>query len=468
MANVLVIDDDKMICDMLCRYIKHMKHVAEYAQTLEGGLKKLSSTDFDVVILDVRLPDGNGLASLPVIFKSPSNPEVIIITGEGEPDGAELAVKSGCWDYIEKPISPQKITLPLGRVLQYRKEKTRRKPAVAIDRKNIAGDSPRMRACFDFIAQAANSAANALITGETGTGKELFSRAIHNNSPRADKNFVVVDCAALPETLVESILFGHKKGAYTGADKDRIGLVEQADGGTLFLDEVGELPLSIQKKFLRVLQEHTFRPVGGRREVSSDFRLVSATNQDLEDMMQAGKVRNDFLYRIQTLKLTLPSLRESPEDIKDIVLHHLTKICDRENVGIKGVSADFFEVLAAYDWPGNTRQLVSALESALAAASHDQKLYAMHLPADIRVHKARSSVHRGAPSKTGPGVETDPPRPLPKYKDFRKTSLKELERSYLKRLMSLSGNNIKEACRISGLAKTTLYDLLKKHGIPLS
>jgi len=194
----------------------------------------------------------------PMIRQTPSMPEVIIITGAGDPDGAELAIKSGAWDYIQKPSSIEAMTLPLVRALQYREEKKSKKPPVALKREHIVGNSPHMKRCLDLLAQAANSEASVLITGETGTGKEVFAKAIHANSSRADKSLVVVDCTALPETLVESVLFGHEKGAFTGADKAHVGLVKQADGGTLFLDEVGELPRSIQKSFLRVLQEQSF------------------------------------------------------------------------------------------------------------------------------------------------------------------------------------------------------------------
>lgn len=263
MGNVLVIDDDKNVCTAISNAVERMGHKTVHALTLKEGLEKACSDSFDVVFLDVQMPDGNGLDILPPIRGTPSSPEVIIITGFADPDGAELAIKNGAWDYIEKPCSVQEMTLPFIRALEYREEKKAAKVPVALKREGIVGSSPKLGACLDLLPQMSNSVANVLITGETGTGKELFARAIHENSPRAGKNFVVVDCAALPDTLVESVLFGHQKGAFTGADKAQDGLVKQADRGTLFLDEVGELPLSIQKSFLRVLQERRFRPVGG-------------------------------------------------------------------------------------------------------------------------------------------------------------------------------------------------------------
>ncbi|MCP4110809.1 MAG: sigma-54-dependent Fis family transcriptional regulator [Desulfobacteraceae bacterium] len=226
MANVLIIDDEELVCKILADMVNRTGHCASYAYTLKEGIGKAMSAPFDVVFLDVRLPDGNGLDALPMIREMESSPEVIIITGAGDPNGAEIAIKSDAWDYLQKPLSTNKITLQLNRVLQYRSdiEKAGRK-AVALKLDGIVGNSPRIQNCFDFIAQAAITDTNVLLTGETGTGKELFARAIHDNSPRAVNNFVVVDCAALPETLAESLLFGYEKGVYTGADRSRDGMI---------------------------------------------------------------------------------------------------------------------------------------------------------------------------------------------------------------------------------------------------
>jgi two-component system NtrC family response regulator len=252
LARFLIIDDDEMMCRMLSQAMEREGHHVKTAFTLGAGVKEAHSGAL-------------GLDGLPRIREAVSVPEVIIITGAGDPDGAELAIKSGAWDYIQKPASVKQMTLPLVRALQYRDEKKAEKPRVALKREGIVGSSLEMEKCLDVIAQAANSTGNVLISGETGTGKELFAGAIHANSSRADKSFVIVDFASLPETLVESVLFGHRKSAFTGAGRAHEGLVQQADGGTLFLDEIGELPLSLQKAFLRVLQEHRFRPVGTDR-----------------------------------------------------------------------------------------------------------------------------------------------------------------------------------------------------------
>jgi len=337
MGKVLIIDDDQMFCEMLSDMVTDMGHGVKVAHSLSQGLADALSGPFDVVFLDVRMPDGSGLSALPKIRELSDAPEVIIITGAGDPDGAELAIVNGAWDYIEKQSSIKRMTLPLVRALQYREEKKAKKPLVALKLEGIVGHSPKMRECYDLLAQAADSDANVLIYGETGTGKELFARAIHNNSGRAGKNFVVVDCAALTESLVESALFGYEKGAFTGADKAQVGLIKQADGGTLFLDEVGELPIIMQKAFLRVLQEKRFRPLGARQEVESNFRLVAATNRHLDRLVEEGGFRQDLLFRLRTLSLNLPPLWERLEDVKDLVLFHTGKLCESYGIAQKGI-----------------------------------------------------------------------------------------------------------------------------------
>jgi two-component system NtrC family response regulator len=465
MANVLIIDDEKTICDVLSEMVRRLGYNVTSVLTLKDGVKEAVSGTFDVVFLDVRMPDGSGLDALPEILSAPSTPEVIIMTGFGDPDGAELAIKSGVWDYIQKPFSMEKFKLPLMRALQYRKASKAAMVPVAANLGGIVGSSPHMKACFDRLAQAANSDASVLITGETGTGKELFAWAIHKNSHRAGRNFVVVDCAALPATLVESVLFGHEKGAFTGADKAQEGLIKQADGGTLFLDEVGELPVSVQKAFLRVLQERRFRPVGGKRELKSNFRLVAATNKDLGQMMHSGQFRKDLLFRLQSFNLRLPPLREHPQDIKELVLYHTAKLCESYRIETKGFSSEFFHTLAIYDWPGNVRDLVNALETALATARYEPTLFPKHLPARIRIRAARASVNQGSSVSQEAAAEGSPKesashsKPLPTLRDLRES----VERKYFRDLISLTNGNIKEACQISRVSRARLYELLKKY-----
>ncbi len=461
MPSVLIIDDDTLFCDMLARTIKRLGHETHCAHTLAEGLAQATAETFDVIYLDVNLPDGNGLEELERFQSTPSNPEVIIITGASDADGAEMAITSGAWDYIAKLSSREATTLPLARALQYREEKRSAKKLVVLDREGIIGESPGVRRCLDVVAQAAGSETSVLVTGETGTGKELFARAIHTNSPRTKENFVVVDCAALPDSLIESMLFGHRKGAFTGADKDRAGLIAQADQGTLFLDEVGELPLGLQKAFLRVLQERRFRPLGAQQEINSDFRLIAATNCNLEELVQQGGFRQDLLFRLRSFVIDLPPLRERKEDISALTAGRISTLCERQGITRKGFSPDFFEALTLWDWPGNVRELLQAVDRAFAAARDEGVLFPKHLPTQLRVQLARANHATPGPSEAS--AVAAPTRTL---REIREETVREAERRYLEDLMASVGGDVKEVCRIAGLANSQFYALLKKHGIP--
>jgi len=467
MANILIIDDDIDICMMIKAVISINGNKVDYALTIKNGCQKVLSDSYDIVFLDVHLPDGNGLDYLKMIKSTPSNPEIIIITGEGDPDGAETAIKNGVWDYLKKPFSKENITLQLRCVLQYREEKKSSKTILVLKREGIIGESPQIKDCLTLVAEAALSDINVLITGETGTGKERFASAIHENSKRSKNNFVIVDCAALPDTLVESTLFGHVKGAFTGADRDHEGLIKQADGGTLFLDEIGELPISVQKAFLRVLQERAFRPVGGKKVVRSDFRLIAATNRDLNKMIKDGTFREDLFFRIKSQVISLPPLRDRSVDIKELVMYIILKTCEREEIGAKGFSPQFINTLEAYSWPGNVRELFNALEWTISKARYESTLFPKYLPEQIRINIARSSMSDSFP-KSEPNIHCDKKiahRSLPKYKEFREEIVFENEKDYLRELISSTNGNIDMACSISGLGRTRLYGLMKRHGI---
>jgi two-component system NtrC family response regulator len=456
---------------MLAMKVGILGHQAEQAQSLAQGLTLAGGGPHDVVFLDVRLPDGSGLEIVRDLRESPGRPEVIIMTGAGDPDGAELAVKSGAWDYITKPSTIQAMTLPLMRALQYRSEREASPRAVALRREGITGEGPAMRAALDLLAQAAHSELAVLLMGETGTGKELFARAIHDNSPRRQGPLVVVDCSALPETLVESILFGHERGAYTGAHEARLGLVAQAHEGSLFLDEVGELPLVIQKSFLRVLQDKRFRPLGGKQELASDFRLIAATNRDLDAMAGAGQFRSDLLHRLRGLVIPLPPLRARPEDLRALASHHLERLGARYGSGAKGFAPEFMQALTSYSWPGNVRELVNTLEQALAAAGEAPTLFPRHLPEHLRVALARATAgekdaaalteRQGTASAFGAAPAGPAPGGLPTLQEFRRAG----DRQYLRELMALSRGEVAEACRLSGLSRSRLYDLLRQYGL---
>ncbi len=473
MADILIIDDDMMMCNTMERIVTHMGHTARSAHTLKKGRNMVSIGSYDVVLLDVLMPDGSGLDLVPQIRHVPDAPEIIIITSLGNPEGAELAIRNGAWDYVEKPFSKQDIVLQVSRALEYRTAKTSRKDHSSLKRDNIIGNSPAISSCLDLVADAAESEATVLIQGETGSGKELFARTIHDNSARKDNDFIIVDCAAIPGSLIESLLFGNVKGAFTGADRDKTGLVKLAHRGTLFLDEVGELPLKVQKVFLRVLQERRFRPVGSHREVVSDFRLVAATNRNLEHMAAEGTFRKDLLYRLQQVTIAIPPLNQRPEDIRELTREYVARIYRQAEVPPKSITPDFFKSLCVYTWPGNVRELFNTLERALAAAGNDSQLVPLHLPDNIRIHQVRTSL--GAQPKDDNGSapvsssgEVAPPETMPLFKEMRSAELLKIEYKYFRRLIALADGDIRKACAISGLGRSYLYGQLKKHGLRLS
>ncbi len=464
MGNVLIIDDDIGLCNSIEGIVTRMGHSVAKASTLSNGYGLASRGKFDVVFLDVHMPDGNGLDMLPKLKACDSEPEIIIITGDAEPDGAEAAIKNGAWDYIGKATSISDLTAPVSRALQYRQDKQRTKSSLAFSRDAIIGDSIKMKSCLKIASQAAFSDAPILITGETGTGKELFARTIHENSLQKNSSFVVVDCAAIPEKLVESVLFGHAKGAFTGADNSQKGLIEQANRGTLFLDEIGELPMSMQKSFLRVLQEHRFRPLGKEKEEQSDFRLIAATNRDLDKMVRKDLFRKDLLFRLRAMALGLPPLRECREDIEDIAEYYLDIICERNNKkGVK-ISHEYLSILKTYDWPGNIRELSNAIEAGVAASHDNSILCEKNVPIDIRVRMARGSFSKAQINHKMPEMSSVSPTIIPQLKTFRDS----MDKKYLMDLVSSTGRDIKKACRISGLSKSRFYELIKKHEITIS
>ncbi|OLN24496.1 sigma-54 dependent DNA-binding response regulator [Desulfovibrio sp. DV] len=469
MGNVLIIDDDQTIRDALARVVDRLGHTSTLASTLSEGLKRAGNAEVDVVFLDVRMPDGNGLDAIGDIRRSPSGPEVIVITGWGDPDGAERAMRQGAWDYIEKPPTVKTMTAPLVSAMEHRRRGRVSGQAAAFQFPGILGGNPRRAHCVEQAARAAASDVNVLLTGATGTGKELFAQAIHDSSPRRGGAFVVVDCAALPASIVESVLFGSEKGVYTGADRKREGLLLRAHDGTLFLDEVAEMPLSVQKAFLRVLQERRVRPVGGLEETPCHFRLVAATNQDLEAMARDGLFREDLLFRLQGVGIELPPLAGHPDDILDFAAHFADQAAKRQGLPTRPLSEEFSRALLAYPWPGNVRELKNTLEGALALAVADDALLPVHLPLHIRVMAARNRV-------TGRYGETEDPgpssglwglsaaTPLPQFRDFRDSR----EAQYLRELVARHGGDISRMLDISGLSRSRLYALLKKHGVPAS
>lgn len=463
MEQILIIDDNEALCRTLSLLVHRMGMEAAYVTTISQGLNLLKNDSYDVVLLDVNLPDGSGLDIIETIRKMPFSPEIIIITGYGNENGAEIAIKNGVWDYIEKSTSLQNMRLSLSRAILYRKQKTKTPPAVAFKRDAIIGTSARMGACLNEAAQAANSESPLLLTGETGTGKELFAKAVHENSPQSAGAFVIVDCTALPEHLVESVIFGHQKGAFTGSTEKHVGLIEQADGGTLFLDEVAELPLEMQKKFLRVLQEKRFRPVGSEKEVSSNFRLICATHRNLDEMVAGRAFRKDLYYRIRALQITLPPLRDRSEDIGKLAMHRIGQVLKHGGGRPPGLHPDFIEMLTAYPWPGNVRELFNTIDWVLARSDKDSILFSSHLPAGIRTEVVKKRLAKS-------------PAPLPEDPDkagvaaalpMMKAYIEQMKKQYMEELVQQSGGDVSRACRMSGLSRAYLYQLLQKFEISI-
>jgi two-component system, NtrC family, response regulator len=462
MSSVLIIDNDKKIGDAIAVIIRELGHEAHIASGFIEGLEAFRRNEYALVLLEVQLPDGSGLKLLPKLRETLPCPEVIIMTGDGDKDGAERAIRNGAWDYLPKPVEVENISTMLTRVLQYQTEKGKRAVPGLLKRDRIIGNSPRVNECLEQVALAASSNGNVLILGETGTGKELFAAAIHDNSIRANHNFVVVDCSALPETLVENLLFGHEKGAYTGADRNQPGLVAQADGGTLFLDEIGELPLNIQRAFLRVIQERCYRPVGGKKEIHSNFCLVAATNRNLDEMVQKGQFRDDLLHRLKTIQISLPPLRKHKQDIRALTQHYVRQFCLNHHVQVKELTPEFCGALEKYDWPGNVRELNQALERAIASIGAGPLLYPKDLPIEIRAQMARNSV---PPATSGNATQNSmkDDNQFPHWEEVRAAAVIDAERTYLKTIMNHVEGNVASAISLSGLSRARFYALLKKH-----
>ena len=470
MASILIIDDDPGFGLVLAEVAKALGHKTSWAITLAHGVEMAPRVEPDLIFLDVHLPDGNGLDAIGPLKSSASRPEIIVVTGLVDAEGAETAMQGGAWDYVEKSSTQVQLALSMKRALRYR-EATRAGAGV-LRRGGIAGDGPRMAQALAVAARAASGDLSVLLSGESGTGKELFARCIHENSQRGRGEFVVIDCAALPENLVESILFGHARGAFTGADVPREGLVKAADGGTLFLDEVGELPLGVQKVFLRVLQERRFRPVGAKAEVGSDFRVIAATNRDLEARAAQGLFREDLLYRLKAIHLELPPLRERLEDLPPLVSHRLSQAGQGRQA-----SPELLDELRLHSWPGNVRELYQTLDQASAVAGGESRLHPEHLPQALRAVtlKARYAgqerrMGTGMAQRMGQGMgqcsaaALDPAQ-LPPYREYRDNAAREAERRYMEALFAAAGGSPKRACALSGLSRTRVYCLAKAHGL---
>jgi two-component system response regulator PilR (NtrC family) len=369
--RILIVDDEASIRDMLAFFFhKRGFEVLTASNFTEGQASTLRSSP-DIVLCDIKMPDGNGLDLLrKVKADSPKTP-VIMITAHTSTADAIEAMKAGAVDYIAKPFNIEELGLIVDRALgekQLRDENVYLKQELAgkYTFANIIGKGSRMQEIFRTIERIARVSSTALLTGESGTGKELIARAIHYTSIRKDRKFVSINCGALPEPLLESELFGHERGAFTGAVKDKRGLFTEADHGTLFLDEISETTMTMQVKLLRAIQERVIRKVGGNEEVTIDVRIIAATNKDLTELVSAGKFREDLFYRINVIPIVLPPLRSRVEDIAPLTQYFITKVCKEQKIPEKKISTDAMRLLEAYPWPGNVRELENTLERTVA------------------------------------------------------------------------------------------------------
>lgn len=468
MNALLLIDDEPVIHDLVAEIATEMGLTFKGARTLSQGLELAGTCSFDAVLLDVLLPDGNGLEELARLKTGPGNPEVVVITGYGDSKGARRALGGGSWKYLQKPLDYENIRTTLEQILTLRRHAPDRNEQRNIRRDGIIGQSPEIERCLVTLANAARGKVNVLITGETGTGKELFAKAVHTNSTRVQDPFVVLDCASLTPNLIASHLFGHVRGAFTGADQSTDGLIAQANQGTLFMDEVGELPMEIQATFLRTLETGVYRPVGGKSEKHSSFRLVAATNRNLESLVREKRFRGDLLFRLRTVNIHLPSLRDRTKDIPTLCDHYVAKLCRTFDIPLKQISTDFIDTMVQYDWPGNVRELVHAVERAIAEAGSGPELYACHLPLHIRTavtvqaicpNDTDISSPAGRTSQELPFLPAD--HPLPDLREFRE----QAEAMYVKELLKRVNGVMTKAAKQAGVSRGYLYELVKKLGL---
>ncbi len=458
--RVLIIDDEPDMVVNCQRILERAGLECLPATDAELGLRLLEDERPDVVLTDLRMPGHDGMAVLARARELDPDAVVLIITAHATLESAVQAVKTGAWDYLAKPFTADQLRLAVERGLRQRRllrenRRLREQLQTTYQLEGLVGKSPAMAAVIELVRKAARSEANILVEGESGTGKELVARAIHANSPRAAQAFVPVDCASLPENLLESELFGHERGAFTGAVRTKPGLFEAAHRGTLFLDEIGELPLGLQSKLLRVLQERQVRRVGGTKLIDVDIRLVSATNRNLAEEVAGGRFREDLFYRVNVVPIRLPPLRERRGDVALLAYHFLRQYAPAREQPLEGISPEALERLEAYDWPGNVRELQNVVERACVLAE-GPLLQPQDLPEPLR-GKVRS-----APASAGTPAVPDGDRPL---KAAKAEWLKTFEQQYLVALLRRHGGNISQAARTAGIDRKTIHRLLTKYRI---
>lgn len=460
-SHLLVVDDDTGHRDMLKALLTRWGFQVTCAEDGLEAVERIREAPYDVVLMDVRMARMDGISALKAIKAYNPAVPVVIMTAYSAVESAVEALKSGAYDYLVKPLDFDALRHALHRTLEHRalqaenEELRRRLPDDDLDW--LVGKSQPMRRLKELIRLAAPSEAITLVTGKSGTGKELVARALHGLSPRAHKPLVVVNCAALSEHLLESELFGHEKGAFTGADKRRDGRFMQADGGTLFLDEIGELPLAMQAKLLRAIQQGEIQRVGSDATLTVDVRLVAATNRDLAEEIRLGRFREDLYYRLNVLTLHVPSLEERQDDIPLLAQHFLNNHSARNRKDVKGFTPQAMDLIIHYPWPGNVRELENTIERAVVLL-FGQYISERELPAALTRCAA-------PPAEAVQALEPSPVAPVPeRVAATLPTTLEDMERTLILQTLEQTGNNKSEAAKRLGIARKTLHMKLKQYG----
>jgi DNA-binding NtrC family response regulator len=445
MTKILVVEDDAVARDLLREILSAEGFEVDAVDDGAPAVERAASGRYDLVVSDIRMERVGGMDVLRAFSEKAPGTPVILITAFGDVTGAMEAIGHGAYDYVSKPFNVEELRQTVARALERRRlsaEAVAAPKTGAAQVAEIEGKSPRMLDVYKLVARVAPTTATVLVVGESGTGKELVARAIHTRSPRAGKAFVPVNCTALSESLLESELFGHARGAFTGAVSAKRGLFEMANDGTLFLDEIGDMGPKMQAQLLRVLQDGEVRPVGGTESIRVDVRLVCATNRDLEADVKTGRFREDLYFRINVVTVRMPPLRERAGDIPILVRHFLAKIARRESRSEASVSPEALEVLCRHSWPGNVRELENAIERAVAVAKGN-----VVLPSDLPVE-----VYGGSPAQPGEIFDDRP-------------TLSELEKRYIALILAECGGNKKKAAERLGIDRRTLYRALERAGV---
>ncbi|MDG2305380.1 MAG: sigma-54 dependent transcriptional regulator [Candidatus Binatia bacterium] len=454
--RVLIVEDDEVLIGILEHHLHQHGCRVFTATNADRALEILSNTPIDVTVSDVCMPGMSGIELLQEVRKRDSDADLILVTAHSSVKNAVSAIQAGAADYLEKPVDCRRLYHSIQMMVERRRLRQRVRILELGGRDStffdgMAARSRRMLEVFSFIERLAAYPTTVLITGESGTGKELAARAVHHRSPLADRPFVVCNCSVLAPSLIESELFGHVKGAFTGADHDQKGLFESANGGTIFLDEIGELPLDAQVKLLRVLENREIRRVGSPTSVPVDIRVVAATNRNLAAMSRAGEFREDLYYRLNVGVIELPPLRERIEDIELLAEHFLQGFARKFAIDRPTLSPEVMDLFQSYGWPGNVRELSNVLERASIMA-HGSDIKVEHLPAELRNETSTKPTPEALPDENSEEVEMD-------------LSLRAAERNQIRRALDSAGGKRVAAARLLGLSRRTLYRKLDKYGI---